>query len=143
MRRPVGQKFLAGTQREHVAGARRKLDAVNRLGQKVVGASEQGLVTHFFLIIRRHHQDRNFIAAMQGAEGADEFQAIHIGHHVIDNNQIRHMLAAPVEGAQRVVEKDRRTLTQLEHQSLDQGQVDITVINNQDRIHERSQRLNG
>ncbi len=41
---PVGKEFLAGTQGQHVARPGAELDAVDRLGQEIVGTAEQGFV---------------------------------------------------------------------------------------------------
>ncbi len=62
------------------------------------------------LVVGGDHQHRDFIAAVQGAKGGDELQAVHFRHHVIDDDQVGHVVAAPFERGQRPVEEHRAAL---------------------------------
>jgi len=79
--------------------------------------------------------NRNQFPPGQGAESLDEAETIHFRHHVIDNHQIRQIVAAPFECLQRIFEQYRLAFPQFQYQGPDQSQVDIAIVDDQHLIH--------
>ena len=127
---PGAQALVAGAQGEHGAHARVELVAIDRLGEEVVGAGGEALVAHFFLVGGRHHEDRHGVGGVVLAHRLDEFDAVEVGHHVIDDDQVGFVVATPLQAFDGRGEGDDLGAGrgQLADQGLDQGEVERCVV---------------
>ena len=135
----VGEDFralAAGQMRfaqlEHVAHARLELAPVDRLGQEVAGAAIQRLVADIALMARGHHQDREVVAVPARAQRADEGQAVHARHHVIDDDEIGLVVQAPGERGRGLVEGLGAGVVQPVDELAHQHQVELRVVDHGD-----------
>jgi hypothetical protein len=100
--------------------------AIDGLGQEIVGTGGQALVADFLFMGGGDHQDRYHVRRVKLAYRVDELDAVQIGHHVIDNDQVGLVGAAPFEafpwrGETHDLGAGRGEFAD---QSLNQGQVE-------------------
>jgi hypothetical protein len=103
-----------------------ELVAIDGLGQEIVGTGGQALVADFLFMGGGDHQDRYHVRRVKLAYRVDELDAVQIGHHVIDNDQVGLVGAAPFEafpwrGETHDLGAGRGEFAD---QSLNQGQVE-------------------
>lgn len=91
----AGEVSLA--QLEHVAHARLELARVDRLGEEVAHAAVERRVTHVAFVAGGHHQDGQVVAVAVRTDAADEFQPVHLRHHVVDDDEIGRIGQAPLQ----------------------------------------------
>lgn len=98
---PVAQPFLTLPEIEHGTHTGVEFVPVNRLGQKVVGPRGEAMVTNFLFVGSGDHQDGDRVAGVELADRFDEFDAVDVRHHVIDDHQVGFVVAAPLQAFQR------------------------------------------
>ena len=64
---------------------------VHRLGHIVVGALPERLDHIFALIFGGDHDDRQFRRALPLANAAQGLQAVHLGHHHVEQDQVKRL----------------------------------------------------
>ena len=74
---------------------------VVRNHQVLVGAGVVRLLHVFEVAVRRQEHDRDVARARVVAEPIDEFDAVHAGQHVVDDDQRRQLLAAAIPAPAR------------------------------------------
>ena len=121
---------MARPQAQHGAHAGIELVAVDGLGEEVVGVGGEALVAHFLFVGGRHHQDRHGVGGVELAHRFDEFDAVDVRHHVIDDEQVGLVVAAPLQPFERRRERDdlRVGRGEFADEGLDQGEVERRVI---------------
>jgi hypothetical protein len=97
------QLALVRLQRQEVLDAHAQLAAIDRLGEKIVGAHAQPEHARRRVGQRRHQQHRQELAAGQLLEPHGGLEAVEVGHHDVDERQIRQRGRRPRErlGARR------------------------------------------
>ena len=80
----VGDHFEP-RQRAHARDQRQFGD---RLGQKIVGARFEAAHAVGRLVERGHHDDRNVVRRRIGLEPPAHFEAVHVGHHDVEQDEV-------------------------------------------------------
>ena len=130
----VGECVARRAERQHVLRACQELHFVHWLGQEVVGANVQRPVAHLLLVVGGDHQDRHMLAARQDAQALDEFQAVDVRHHVVDDDQVRRVGGGPGQPFQRVGKAVRLAVVELLDQCTKQDQVDVRIVDDQNAL---------
>lgn len=126
----VGEVGLA--QLEHVAHARFKLARIDRLGEEVARAAVECRVAHVALVAGGDHQDGQVVAVAAGADAADEFQPVHLGHHVVDDDEVGRIGEAPLERGGGALEVVGTRILHAVDELADQEQVELRVVDHCD-----------
>lgn len=126
----AGQTGFA--QLEHVAQPRLELAPVDRFGEKVACAAVERVVAHVALVAGGDHQDGQIVAVAVRADAADELQAVHLGHHVIDDDEVGLIGQAPLERRGGALEGVGPGIGSAVDELADQGQVEQRVIDDRD-----------
>ena len=71
--------------------------ALQGFDEIIIGAKGEGLVAEPFLLIGGDHQDREFLGGIFTPDLTDDGIAIHVGHHQIQDQQIRLILVKMVQ----------------------------------------------
>jgi len=115
-------------QLQHVAHADLELAPVDRLGQEVAGAAVECFVADGALVARGDHQDRQVVAVAARTHGADEGQAVHARHHVVDDDEVGLVVQAPGERRRRLLEGGGAGSAEPVDELAHQGQVERRVV---------------
>ena len=88
---------MALPQAEH--GAHAGSNSLRSMGlvRKSLAPAREALVADFLLVGRGDHQDRDAVGRVELAEGPDEVDAVDVGHHVVDDEQVGLVGGAPLQ----------------------------------------------
>ena len=78
-------RHLQPHQRAH---AREQRDVGDRLGEEIVGAGLEPAHPVGRLVERRHHHHRNVMRRRIGLEPAADLEAVHLGHHHVEQHDV-------------------------------------------------------
>mmetsp|Transcript_10422 Transcript_10422/g.42406 ORF Transcript_10422/g.42406 Transcript_10422/m.42406 type:complete len:382 (-) Transcript_10422:962-2107(-) len=126
--RVLQQAGAGPREREQVAGAGRELDAIDRLGQEVIGPAGQGAVAGVLVGVGRDHQHRQLVTARAGAQPLHQLDAIQARHPVVQHDQVGPLLPRPGEAGLGIVERHGLAARDAFEQCLEQRQVDGVVV---------------
>ena len=87
-------------QSEQRADAGRELEAVNGVGEEVVGAGDDRLLSRLLALFRGQDDDRDEFELRLAAYAIDQCQPVHAGHVQIDEDQVH---ALPMENLESLV----------------------------------------
>ena len=90
----VGQRL----QPHQTLDARHQLEVVDRLGQKIVGASLQAAHAISHLVERGHHNDRDMRGRRIAFQPAADLEAVHVRHHDIEQDNVDLAVLAGLDG---------------------------------------------
>jgi hypothetical protein len=106
-------------------------DLADRLGQEVVGAAFQPLDPVVGLVERRHHDHRHMRRLRSGLERAADFEAVHLRHHHVENDEVYALAPGDFDGL--AAAKRRADLEILRRQPrLQQLDVRQNIVDDQD-----------
>jgi hypothetical protein len=138
---PVLERELLAAQGEQVAAARQAFARVHRLGEEIGDAGVERGVAHLAVVVHRDHDDRHVLVARQSAQALHELDAVHVGHHVIDQHQVGNVAGGPHHRVDRPGEAlDRHALVQAAHHLLQDGASGRLVVDHHHGVARRRQR---
>jgi hypothetical protein len=73
---------------QRACGSGKQLLGAERLGQEVTGAEGGGLLAIGGLSLAGEHDDRGVTAVRNLAQPGEHFEAVHVGHHDVEQDQI-------------------------------------------------------
>ena len=128
MPRALLEVSLAGAQREHVFEARAELDNVDGLVQKVVDSDRERALPHDLVARPGDHEHGNVGFARNQAELLRERDAVHLGHVVVDDDDVRIVMRAPFECFVGAQERDRLSAAELADVALQKCERNAFVV---------------
>jgi hypothetical protein len=109
----------------------RELDLVHRLGQEVLGAQRQRRWRTSLSVSAVTITTGTSAALGHGLQAADEFEAIHHRHHVVEQDQVGLIAHTPIQRTNRIGKTLHLRILYFLQQVTKQGQIGAVVIDNQ------------
>jgi hypothetical protein len=122
-------------QRQQVAAARAQLARAHRLDEEVDHAGLERRLAHGLVADHGDEDDRDVPVERHAAEPARELQAVHSGHAVIEQQQVRLVLLAPFQGGLGLAEIVRVQLGRNVLHDVAQHRARRALIVDDDDIH--------
>ena len=107
------------------------------LVKKIIDTLVQRVVANLGLMAGGDHQHRNFLATRQRPKSSYKLQAIHGGHHVVDQNQVGFLALAPLQSPDGVSELKTLAVRQMAYQGTQHCNVDRVVVDDR-HLHDRT-----
>jgi hypothetical protein len=98
----VGQLDLSATQGQEIGDARLEFDWIEGFCQEIIGADADGLDANGLVDVRGDHDHGHGAIIFAGTQGLDKGDAVHLGHDVVNEQQVILTLLAPLERLARV-----------------------------------------
>ena len=98
------EELLLLAQGQQIARPGAELDVIDRAQQEIGRPGLERLVAVAPILVDRDHHDRDVTCPRQGPKGPDEVGAIHPGHLVVGDHQIRKLAQSRIEGRLRAGE---------------------------------------
>ena len=117
---------------QHVADAVRQDRPVDRLADEIGGADAIGLLDRIDVVQRGGHQDRRVASARQCPNGPADIEAVHLGHHHVEQHEVRHALGVQLERRRAALRLDDVEAGRFEHLAL-QKAFGLVVVGYQDQ----------
>ena len=135
----LGQALLAEDQAsqvlvgaQHIADAVRQDRPVDRLVDEIGGADAIGFLDRVDVVERGGHQHRRVASARQCANGAADIEAVHLGHHHIEQHEVRLAFGEALERRGAALRLDDLEAGGFEHLAL-QKAFGLVVVGDQDQ----------
>jgi hypothetical protein len=132
---PVGpplELLVQEARLQQVLDPQQHLDGVERLGQEVLGPRGQGAPLGLGRHVGRQHHHRQVGPLRQGPQLRHHRHAVQVGHHQVQQDQVRLKLHVHGDGLARVGQAPPAGVAALPQDALQEPEVSVLVVHDQD-----------
>ena len=131
----VLERELLAPQRDQVAAAREALARVDRLDEEIGDPRVKRRIADLAVVVHGDHDHRHVFVPGQRAQALDEFDAVHVGHRVVDQHEVGNVLGCPDDSVHRTPERlHDNPVVQAAHDLLENCAPGRLVVDHHDRI---------